>query len=67
MKAEDTMPAIFKPAFQRNPDGSERDFFPWNSRFLKECYFQAFLAGREVQIAQPCQIKQMHLIHMGYG
>src|SRR5574340_1198420 len=47
---------------QCQADGAEGDVLPGNVGFLEELDLQGLLAGREIQIKQPCPVKDMHLV-----
>src|SRR6266850_5925366 len=63
VEAEGPALAVGEPALERQADRAEGDLLPRDRRLLDEGHFQRFLAGLELEVAQPGAVEEVHLVH----
>ncbi|SOT39063.1 hypothetical protein F01_190089 [Burkholderia cenocepacia] len=56
--------AIGEEEAQRLADGRERDLVPRDVGFVEQFHFEAFLAGFEGRVGEPCEVEQVDLVHV---
>src|SRR5271156_4259776 len=64
MHREATQLAVEKEVAQGAPDGSKRQFAPWNFRLVEQAHLEALRPGTEIEIEQAGAKHHVELVDM---